>query len=189
MQARYYDPVIGRFYSNDPVGYTTQNPVMSFNRYLYVNNNPYKYTDPNGEYAVPIARASFKVGQSIGNGINVTTKALTGASLSTHIANAVYDAVHNDSAEIEGAVDLVDDLTGQEVVGEIEAGEGTVLDGMGDEQFDPETGTHDKVVKNRTNADGTQTEVHTERNRKTGKVDKVKIKQDGKKSRENNLEQ
>jgi hypothetical protein len=50
MQARYYDPVIGRFYSNDPVGYTAKNPVMSFNRYMYVNNNPYKYTDPDGEW-------------------------------------------------------------------------------------------------------------------------------------------
>jgi len=40
MQARYYDPVIGRFYSNDPVGYTAKNLVMSFNRYLYVNTNP-----------------------------------------------------------------------------------------------------------------------------------------------------
>ena len=49
MQARYYDPVIGRFYSNDPVGYTSENPVMSFNRYMYVNNNPYKYTDPDSE--------------------------------------------------------------------------------------------------------------------------------------------
>ena len=49
MQARYYDPIIGRFYSNDPVGFTPSNP-MSFNRYLYVNNNPYKYTDPNGEF-------------------------------------------------------------------------------------------------------------------------------------------
>ncbi|MFT6529018.1 MAG: RHS repeat-associated protein [Psychrosphaera sp.] len=38
MQARYYDPVIGRFYSNDPVGWTPENPVMFFNRYLYVNN-------------------------------------------------------------------------------------------------------------------------------------------------------
>ena len=50
MQARYYDPVTGRFMSNDPVGYTASNPVMSFNRYMYVNNNPYKYTDPNGEF-------------------------------------------------------------------------------------------------------------------------------------------
>jgi len=49
MQARYYDPLIGRFYSNDPVGYTAANPVMSFNRYMYVNNNPYKYTDPSGQ--------------------------------------------------------------------------------------------------------------------------------------------
>ena len=49
MQARYYDPEIGRFYSNDPVDYIAENPVMSFNRYLYVNNNPYKYNDPNGE--------------------------------------------------------------------------------------------------------------------------------------------
>ncbi len=48
MQQRYYDPVIGRFYSNDPVGYIPTNPSMSFNRYLYVNNNPYKYIDPTG---------------------------------------------------------------------------------------------------------------------------------------------
>ncbi|WP_274055014.1 RHS repeat-associated core domain-containing protein [Thalassomonas haliotis] len=48
MQARYYDPVIGRFYSNDPVGFRD---VHSFNRYSYVNNNPYKYTDPTGKVA------------------------------------------------------------------------------------------------------------------------------------------
>jgi RHS repeat-associated protein len=64
MQARYYDPVIGRFYSNDPVGYTNKNPVMSFNRYLYVNNNPYKYTDPDGEFLWGIG-----IGAVIGAGI------------------------------------------------------------------------------------------------------------------------
>ncbi|OCQ18327.1 hypothetical protein A7985_24265 [Pseudoalteromonas luteoviolacea] len=47
MQARYYDPVIGRFYSNDPVGFTGD--ITTFNRYSYVGNNPYKYTDPTGE--------------------------------------------------------------------------------------------------------------------------------------------
>ena len=52
MQARYYDPVIGRFYSNDPVGSTghlvSLQGVQGFNRYTYANNNPYKYTDPDG---------------------------------------------------------------------------------------------------------------------------------------------
>ncbi|MDO6428808.1 RHS repeat-associated core domain-containing protein [Thalassotalea sp. 1_MG-2023] len=46
MQARYYDPVIGRFYSNDPVGFRD---VHNFNRYAYAANNPYKYVDPDGK--------------------------------------------------------------------------------------------------------------------------------------------
>jgi hypothetical protein len=52
MQARYYDPVIGRFYSNDPVSYVFRNPVHSFGRYTYANNNPYRYTDPDGREGV-----------------------------------------------------------------------------------------------------------------------------------------
>lgn len=49
MQARYYDPVIGRFYSNDPVGFKG---VHSFNRYSYANNSPYKYVDPDGKEVI-----------------------------------------------------------------------------------------------------------------------------------------
>ena len=51
MQARYYDPVIGRFYSNDPVGFKN---IHNFNRFAYANNNPYKYIDPNGQDAIAI---------------------------------------------------------------------------------------------------------------------------------------
>ncbi len=50
MQARYYDPAIGRFYSNDPVGFSASD-LHSFNRYAYANNNPYKYIDPDGRAA------------------------------------------------------------------------------------------------------------------------------------------
>gem|GEM_PF-4184062 len=45
-QARFYDPAVGRFLSNDPIGFT--NNPFSFNRYAYANNNPYIYTDPTG---------------------------------------------------------------------------------------------------------------------------------------------
>ncbi len=50
MQARYFDPEIGRFMGIDPVGFKTEDPV-SFNRYVYGNNNPYRYIDPNGEWS------------------------------------------------------------------------------------------------------------------------------------------
>ncbi len=48
MQGRYYDPALGRFLSVDPVGFNESNPA-SFNRYIYGNNNPHKYVDPDGE--------------------------------------------------------------------------------------------------------------------------------------------
>ena len=64
MQARYYDPEIGRLMSIDPVEFKVDNPV-SFNRYAYGNNNPYKYTDPNGKYAeLGIEMVSISLGIS-----------------------------------------------------------------------------------------------------------------------------
>ena len=47
MQARYYDPVIGCFLSNDPVGFA-QGGTGYFNRYAYTMNNPINATDPDG---------------------------------------------------------------------------------------------------------------------------------------------
>ncbi|MDH2433012.1 RHS repeat-associated core domain-containing protein [Pokkaliibacter sp. MBI-7] len=47
MNARYYDPVVGRFMAIDPVG-PVQGGVKYTNRYSYGENNPYKYFDPTG---------------------------------------------------------------------------------------------------------------------------------------------
>ena len=51
MNARLYDPALGRFLSPDPY---VQAPdfSQSFNRYSYCLNNPLRYGDPTGEYAV-----------------------------------------------------------------------------------------------------------------------------------------
>lgn len=51
MQQRYYDPAIGRFLSVDPVG-PLGNPINHFGRYHYANNNPYRFTDPDGRVAI-----------------------------------------------------------------------------------------------------------------------------------------
>jgi RHS repeat-associated protein len=47
MQARYYDPVTGRFLSVDPVTPAPGN-AFNFNRYGYGNNNPIINIDPDG---------------------------------------------------------------------------------------------------------------------------------------------
>ncbi len=51
MQQRYYDPVTGSFLSVDPVTAYYQ-PSVAFNRYHYANNNPYKFTDPDGRFGI-----------------------------------------------------------------------------------------------------------------------------------------
>ena len=54
MQQRYYDPVAMRFISVDPVDVSAMNG-SNFNRYWYGNNNPYRFTDPDGRAGKPIA--------------------------------------------------------------------------------------------------------------------------------------
>jgi RHS repeat-associated protein len=64
MNARLYDPALGRFLSSDPY---VQNPFGSqnFNRYSYAMNNPLVYTDPNGEIVwIPIVIGAIIGGAS-----------------------------------------------------------------------------------------------------------------------------
>ncbi len=59
MQARYYDPTIGRFLSNDTVGFAPNKPSQ-FNRYAYTINDPVNLIDPDGNdpmFAEDLARA------------------------------------------------------------------------------------------------------------------------------------
>lgn len=54
MQQRYYDPVVGRFLSVDPLRPSDQRPER-FMRYGYANENPYRFVDPDG-------RGTFAIG-------------------------------------------------------------------------------------------------------------------------------
>jgi RHS repeat-associated protein len=83
MNARLYDPAVGRFLSPDPF---VQMPdfSQSFNRYSYCLNNPLKYTDPNGENFWDVLKYVFTRGNaaafmiSTGMGLYPILEASTG---------------------------------------------------------------------------------------------------------------
>jgi RHS repeat-associated protein len=62
MGARYLDPRTGRFTQPDPVGLVdpatgkvNQEMLLNpqrLNRYVYALNNPYRYVDPEGDFAI-----------------------------------------------------------------------------------------------------------------------------------------
>ena len=51
LRARYYDPTVGRFLSQDTANYSLTSPP-SLNRYVYVANDPIDRTDPRGLQAL-----------------------------------------------------------------------------------------------------------------------------------------
>ena len=73
MNARLYDPALGRFLSPDPY---VQAPDFSqnFNRYSYCFNNPLKYTDPTGEWAL----IDDLIVAIVGGVVNVVVNAVQG---------------------------------------------------------------------------------------------------------------
>jgi len=97
--ARMYDPSLGRFMGIDPVGAmaAVNNPVM-FNRYAYGNNNPYKYVDPDGEYAelaieaisLGLGIASFSSNVSDGN---YGSAAIDGVGIVVDVVGAIFPIV------------------------------------------------------------------------------------------------
>jgi RHS repeat-associated protein len=69
-RARYYDPEIGRFLSEDPLGFG----AGDVNLYAYVGNNPLLTNDPTGECALLCTAA---IGGVIGATISTTSYLLT----------------------------------------------------------------------------------------------------------------
>jgi len=63
MNGRVYDPMLARFLSPDPYVQAPDN-TQGFNRYSYCLNNPFKYTDPDGEFW------QFVIGAVVGGAMN-----------------------------------------------------------------------------------------------------------------------
>lgn len=107
MQQRYYDPELGIFYGNDPIGFRD---IYSFNRFAYANNNPYKYTDPDGNSAALAACVAGPLGCAAGalvttaaiyHGVKGTREALAGQGPVSHLNESTVkelDLLHDDDA-------------------------------------------------------------------------------------------
>ncbi len=92
MNARYYDPELGRFAAPDTVTPDSFNP-QSLNRYTYALNNPILFTDPSGNFFIiddiifaivtfVVANAgAIAMGAVIGAALNVAMAAIMGGDL------------------------------------------------------------------------------------------------------------
>lgn len=102
MQARYYDPVVGRFMGIDPIG-PRLSAQVSFNRYAYGNNNPYKFKDPDGKAGQAVLGLGF--GLAVGTGVISTDTALAvGLAIAANyglnkLAKNLFDKLFNEKIE------------------------------------------------------------------------------------------
>ncbi|MFT4046983.1 MAG: RHS repeat-associated core domain-containing protein [Solimonas sp.] len=109
MQARFYDATVGRFLSTDSVNFKDDDP-FTFNRYSYANNNPYKFTDPDGRSGIA----------ALGGVITETWNALDGRGFDgAMVLGALKDGYNGEGDGVIGAV--LDDATAA----------GTVAGGLG----------------------------------------------------------
>ena len=114
MQQRYYDPAIGRFLSVDPVG-PLQNPINHFGRYHYANNNPYKYTDPDGRLAfclVPVGpmQACAAAAAALGKAVVVVGTAAAAAYAGSEAIDQYKEATEETEDQAEGPTRKLGDL-------------------------------------------------------------------------------
>jgi RHS repeat-associated protein len=95
MRARYYDPAVRRFISEDPIGFEGGD----LNLYAYVGNNPIIFIDPNGLKMSDIPGAIFKAFSGAGNALvdiaqngPTEAKALMAFAAATEIVPLAYAA-------------------------------------------------------------------------------------------------
>ena len=103
LNARYYDPEVGRFISQDSIKYLAPETLNGINLFAYCLNNPVMETDPDGTFILSFL-AAFAIATLVGAAVGVVgqlvsdviTGVCTGnfqfSSLETYIGAAVGGA-------------------------------------------------------------------------------------------------
>ena len=73
-RARYYDPILGRFINGDPIGFAGGD----VNFYVYVQNNPVNFVDPEGKFFNFVTGG---IGAAIGSAVGATNAIFNGGSI------------------------------------------------------------------------------------------------------------
>lgn len=107
MGARYYDQMMGRFLSIDPVGVYT-NSGGNWNRYAYAGNSPYKFVDPDGRASTPMLDEKL-LKQLVGNTMGgLADRLINGEGATSRnsdiIANLALDAGKAPAKAVQRAV-------------------------------------------------------------------------------------
>jgi RHS repeat-associated protein len=89
--ARWYDPVLGRFLSPDTLVPGAGNP-QALNRYAYTLNNPVKYRDPSGHW-IETAFDIVSLGMTLNDIRNEGMTFWNGVSLATDVASLILPVV------------------------------------------------------------------------------------------------
>ena len=102
MQARYMDPITGRFLSTDPVGFSVGRTGM-FNRYSYVLNNPMNAIDPTGEILQYVLKNGATPGDAVASVLYLSNSPtalsnLTSLGRSRYIYTVVIDPTSKGSS-------------------------------------------------------------------------------------------
>jgi len=101
--ARYYDSDIGRWTSVDPLA----DKYPGYSPYNYSLNNPLKYIDPNGEFAIPIVVwAAVEIAASIGFTAYIHDKLSGTDGFGARQVNIGNPTTTSPSTEISGTVNL-----------------------------------------------------------------------------------
>ena len=72
LRARYYDPEIGRFISQDGMEYAKDKDPLSLNLYTYCSGNPVMYDDPSGHWINFVIGAV--AGALVGGGVDMISQ-------------------------------------------------------------------------------------------------------------------